>query len=257
MSEPVITIRDAGPVRWITLNRPDVRNALNAELIEALQGALADPGPARVLAVTGVGNVFSAGADLAELQSLQDATREDNLADSLRLAELFQAIAEHPLPVIAAVNGHAIGGGAGLAIACDFAVAVTGAKFGFTEVRLGFVPAIVMNFLLRAVGENVARALCITGRLEPMEDARRLGLVQLLVEPGGLEGAVAEIGVEIARASPDAIARTKSLFEMLRNVSLREGLRRAAEENAEARGTEECREGIAAFLEKRKPGWAP
>ena len=257
MSESLVLVRDVGPVRWLTLNRPDKRNALSADLIRSLRAELRDTGDARALAITGAEPVFSAGADLAGLQALQGASREENLADSLNIADLFQSIAEHPLPVIAAVNGHAIAGGAGLAIACDFAVAVRGAKFGFSEVRIGFVPAIVMNFLLRAVGENVARALCITGRLEPMEDARRLGLVQMLVEPGDLESAVAAIGAEIAAASPEAIARTKALFLRLRTLPLRQGLRVAAEENAEARGTDECREGVAAFLEKRKPNWTP
>jgi len=259
MSGDVLTVRDEGPVRWLVLNRPEKRNALNAELVSALMGALekAKSSEARCVAVTGAGEVFSAGADLAAMQAMQTATRDQNLADSLLLADLFQAIAEHPLPVVAAVNGHAIAGGAGLAIACDFAIGVKGAKFGFSEVRIGFIPAIIMNFVLRAVGENVARALCITGRLEPMEDARRLGLVQMVVPRDALEGAVADIGNEIAGASPEAIARTKALFLKLRHLPLREALRVAAEENAEARGTPDCKEGIAAFLEKRKPKWAP
>jgi methylglutaconyl-CoA hydratase len=152
--------RDEGIVRWLVLNRPEKRNALDAEMVTRLMDELegARGTQARCLAITGAGSVFSAGADLAALQALQRATREENLADSLRLAELFQAIAEHPLPVLAAVNGHAIAGGAGLAIACDFAVGVEGAKLGFTEVRIGFIPAIILNFVLRAVGENVARS---------------------------------------------------------------------------------------------------
>jgi len=204
---------------------------------------------------TGAGTAFSAGADLAALQAMRRASREENLTDSIAIADLFERIARHPLPVIAAVNGHAVAGGAGLAIACDFSVGVRDAKFGFSEVKIGFIPAIVMNFLLRAVGENVARALCITGRLEPMDDARRLGLVQMVVEHDALGAAVQSIGDEIAAASPEAIARTKALFLKLRPLPLAEGLRAAAEENAEARGTDECREGVAAFLEKRKPRW--
>jgi len=255
----ILHVRDEGPVRWLVLDRPDKRNALNAELVKRLQEELerARDCAARCIAITGSGSTFSAGADLEELRKMQTASWEKNLADSLQIADLFQAIAEHPLPVIAAVNGHAIAGGAGLAVACDFAIAAAGARFGFPEVRIGFVPAIVMNFLLRAVGENLARALCITGRLEPMEDARRLGLVQMVVEPDELERVVASIGEEIAGASREAIARTKALFLKLRPLPLEEGLRAAAEENAEARGTDDCQEGIAAFLEKREPKWAP
>ncbi len=255
----LVLVRDEGPVRWLTLNRPEKRNAINGSLVEALKLALEDAkdSSARCVAITGAGTAFSAGADLAALQSMRTASWEENLTDSLALADLFERISNHPLPVIAAVNGHAVAGGAGLAIACDFAVGVDDAKLGFSEVKVGFVPAVVMNFLLRAVGENVARALCITGRLEPMADARRLGLVQMVVARDALETAVQSIGDEIASASPEAIARTKALFLKLRPLPLTEGLRAAAEENAEARGTDECKEGIAAFLEKRKPRWTP
>jgi methylglutaconyl-CoA hydratase len=248
-----VLVRDAGPVRWLTLNRLDKRNAFSADLIAALKAALRDPGPARLLAITGAGTTFSAGADLAELQKAQSATREEHVAVARSLADLLLLIADHPLPVVAAVNGHALGGGAGLVVACDFAFAVPTARIGFTEVRLGFVPAIVMNFLLRAVSERVARDLCLTGRQIEAAEAASLGLLRVT---GDLEAAVRALGDEIAQTGPDAVAHTKRLLVALRHLPLSDGLARACEENALARTSPDFREGVAAFLEKRKPNWS-
>jgi len=258
MSEPLVLVRDEGPVRWLTLNRPDKRNPLSGELVFELLAALdaARDADVRCVAITGAGSCFSAGADLAALQAMQAATHEANLADSKVLASLFRVIAEHPLPIVAAVNGHAIGGGAGLAVACDMTIAAKGARLGFTEVRIGFVPAIVLNFLLRVAGEKTARELCLTGRRIEAAEARTLGLVGRVVELEALPNAVAELGDEIRQASPVAVATTKQLFLDLRHLPLEDGLRRGAEANARARGTDDCREGIAAFLEKRKPRWS-
>jgi len=257
VSDAAVLVRDEGPVRWLTLNRPAQRNALGGELVDALEGALEDAreSRARCVALTGAGTTFSAGADLKALEAMRDAPYAVNLADSQRLANLFAVIASHPLPVVAAVNGHAIGGGAGLAVACDLTIAAAGATFGFSEVRIGFIPAIVLNFLLRTAGEKVARDLCLTGRRLPVEEAAALGLMNGVVPHADLPGAVAAIGAEIARCGPHAVAETKQLFLRLRHLPLDEGLAAAAEENARARGTDECREGIAAFLEKRNPNW--
>ncbi len=183
---------------------------------------------------------------------MQAATREQHLADARSLAELFQMIAEHPLPVVAAVNGHALGGGAGLVAACDFAFAVPAAKIGFTEVRLGFVPAIVLNFLLRAVSERVARDLCLTGRQLEAAEARSLGLWRVT---DNLDAAVAALGDEIAQCGPGAVAHTKRLFLALRHLPLSDGLAKACDENATARMSADFREGVSAFLEKRPPTW--
>jgi methylglutaconyl-CoA hydratase len=252
LSAPPVLVRDDGPVRWLTLNRAAQRNALDAELVEALRRALADPGPARCFALTGSGTAFSAGADLKALQAMRSATFEENLADSGRLAALLREIAENPLPVVAAVNGPALGGGAGLAVACDVAFAHRDAVLGFPEVRIGFVPAIVLGFVVRAVGERQARRLCLTGRRLDAGEAGRLGLCSVVDD---LAGAVAAFGDEVAGASPQAVAHTKRLFVALRHLPLAEALRTAAEENARARSTEDCREGIDAFLEKREPRW--
>ncbi len=245
----MIDIRDEGCVRWLTLNRPEKRNALNAAMVTALKESLKDTGDARCLAITGAGNTFSAGADLAELQAMQDRSYEENLADSRHLSELFVEITRHPLPVVAALNGHAIAGGAGLAVACDFTFATPGALFGFTEVRVGFIPAIVMNFLVRAAGEKVARALCLSGRRLPVEELEQLGLLAVVPDLGA---AVADLGARIARSSPEAIAATKRHFLELFPLDLEASI--AA--NARARGTDDCKEGIAAFLEKRTPRWS-
>jgi methylglutaconyl-CoA hydratase len=254
----LVLVEDAGCVRWLTLNRPEKRNALSEELVEALSEALADAkgSKARCVAITGAGSVFCAGADLATLKDLRSASFTENLADSFLLADLLLDICEHPLPVIAAVNGHALGGGAGLAAACDITVAQKSAKIGFTEVRIGFVPAIVLNFLLRTVGEKAARELCLTGRPISAEEGAAMGLVNRVVSATALKGAVKALGEEIAQCGPQAIATTKALFLKLGPLSLKEGLDQAAQANAEARESEDCLEGVDAFLEKRKPRWS-
>jgi methylglutaconyl-CoA hydratase len=252
LSGPPVLVRDDGPVRWLTLNRPAQRNALDAELVAALRRELASPGAARCLALTGSGTAFSAGADLKALQAMRTATFEENLADSSGLAALLGEIAANPLPVVAAVNGAALGGGAGLAVACDAAFAHPSAVLGFPEVRIGFVPAIVLGFVVRAVGERQARQLCLTGRRLTAAEAALVGLCSVADD---LEGAVQSFGAEIAGTSPEAVARTKRLFVATRHLPLAEALRVGAEENARARETEDCREGIAAFLERRDPRW--
>jgi methylglutaconyl-CoA hydratase len=224
-----------------------------ASLQEALDAAKGSS--ARCLALTGEGEAFSAGADLKALEELSRSGYEENLADSTRLARLFETIATHPLPVIAAVNGHAIAGGAGLAVACDLTVAAEGALLGFTEVRIGFLPAIILNFILRAAGEKAARDLCLTGRRIDAAEALRRGLLSEVVPGDRLAARVREIGAEFAKAGPAAVAATKALFLRLRHLPLDAGLRLGAEENARSRAGDEWREGVRAFLEKRRPAW--
>ncbi|MEE8107169.1 MAG: enoyl-CoA hydratase-related protein [Planctomycetota bacterium] len=259
MSEPLVLVRDEGPVRWLTLNRPDQRNALSGDLVQACRDAFADAqeSSARCIALTGAGKVFSSGADLKALKAMRAASLEENTADSRALADLLYDIQAHPLPVIAAVNGHAIAGGSGLTAACDLTVAVEGALFGFTEVRIGFVPAIVLNFLLRTVGEKTVRDLALTGRRLPAGEALALGLINEVCDAGGLAARIAALGAEFQRCSPEAIAHTKRLILELGPQSLRDGLTAAARANAEARRTSDCQEGVDAFLAKRPPRWAP
>jgi len=251
--------RRTGPVLTITLDRPDVRNALSADLVDALRRALDDAaGDAalRAVVLAGSGSVFSAGADLAALQALQSASAEANLADSERLAGLFETIYRHPLPVIAKVHGHAIAGGCGLAAVCDVSVAATVAKLGFTETRIGFVPAIVGVFVVRKLGEAAARDLLLRGHLIPADEAARIGLVTRAVAPEDLDVTVDALTAEFAReTSRSAVALTKRLLADVPSMGLAEGLSYAARLNALTRSTDDCRDGVAAFLDKRDPPW--
>src|SRR5271169_2987452 len=172
-------------VATITLNRPDKRNAISYELIQDLIRALEEVGSssAGILILTGAGKAFSSGLDLDNLKALIGRTPEQNLQDSRTMVSLFRSLYEFPKPTIAAVNGAAIAGGTGLALLCDFTLAAPDAKFGYTEVRIGFVPAIVSTFLLRQVGEKIARDLLLTGRLFDAEEALRIGLLTQVVPP--------------------------------------------------------------------------
>ncbi|MDX1438331.1 MAG: enoyl-CoA hydratase-related protein [Rubricoccaceae bacterium] len=248
-----------GVVLTITLDRADKRNALNTSLVSELKDALthaAEDASLRVVVLTGAGEVFSAGADLASLQALQTASYEDNLADSAHLAELFELIVRHPKPIIARVNGHAIAGGCGLAAVCDFAIAADGAKLGFTETRIGFVPAIVSIFVLRKLGESAARDLLLRGHLISSAEAARIGLITKSVAAGELDQEVDVLASELAtRTSGTAIELTKRLLANLQGMSLSEALSHASKVNAEARGTDDCKAGIDAFLNKLDPPW--
>lgn len=249
----------AGPVATLTLDRPAKRNALNRSLVDALRDALADlaaDDAIRVLVLTGAGDVFSAGADLAALRALQDATPLENRDDSAELAALFADIYRHPKPVIAKVNGHAIAGGCGLAAVCDWAVAAAPAKLGFTEVRIGFVPAIVSVFVTRKLGEAAARDLLLRGRLIAAPEAAKQGLITRAVPPEALDDTVDEIAREIAReTSASAVQLTKQLLADVQGMGGQEALDHAVTVNAFARGTADCRAGIAAFLDKEDPPW--
>jgi methylglutaconyl-CoA hydratase len=223
--------------------------------LHATLAGLAGEHQIRAVVLTGAGEAFSSGADLASLRALLDATSEANKADSLALARLMETIFTLPLPVIAAVEGAAIAGGAGLACACDLVVAGRGARLGFTEVRLGFVAAVVSVFLVRAVGEKHARELLLTGKLIEADEAYRMGLVNEVVDDGSaLERAMALAG-EVARNSSSALAASKELLALIPPMAASEGLRYASGLNAWVRTTADLREGVTAFLEKRAPGW--
>ena len=249
----------SGSTLTLTLDRPDKRNALSADLVGALKAALADAatdGALRVIVLTGAGRAFSAGADLAALQALQTASAEANLTDSEHLAGLFEAIYRHPKPVIAKVNGHAIAGGCGLAAVCDFSIVAEGAKLGFTETRIGFVPAIVTVFVLRKLGEAAARDLLLRGHLIEAAEAAQMGLVTHAVSPEDLDEAVDTLAHELAtETSASALALTKELLADVPGMGLAEALSHAARLNALARATDDCKAGVAAFLNKTSPPW--
>jgi methylglutaconyl-CoA hydratase len=247
---------DAG-VATITLNRPDKRNAISFELIEDLQGALDEiaKSDALVLILTGAGKAFCSGLDLDNLKALLGRSPEQNLQDSQTMVRLFRALYEFPKVTIAAVNGAAIAGGTGLALLCDFTLAVPEAKFGYTEVRIGFVPAIVSTFLLRQVGEKQARDLLLTGRLFGADEAARMGLINEIVPPESLMTRARELASLLMENSPTSLRATKQLLTDQAGCELDVQLDAALRENAAIRNTADFREGISSFLEKRKPTW--
>ena len=247
---------EKGRVATLFLNDPERRNPLSPKMVEGLLAALeeleADQG-VRALVLTGRGQAFSAGADLAFLERVTEMGAEENYRHSLSLMALFRRLYAFPKPTVAAVNGPAVAGGAGLATACDLVVMEEGAKLGYTEVKIGFVAALVSVILVRAVGEKVAKDLLLTGRLLEAKEAKALGLVNRLSPPGkALEVAVA-LAEEVAQNAPSSLRLTKELLLALPGMGLEDGFRLAALANAWVRETGDLKEGIRAFFEKRKP----
>jgi len=246
-------------IAYITLNRPDKRNALNfqvvAELKEAFKQAQSDEN-AKVIVLKAEGKVFCAGADLEYLQTLQKNTFEENLADSSHLKELFELIYTHPKIVIAQIHGHAIAGGAGLAAVCDFSFSVPEAQFGYTEVKIGFIPAIVMVFLLRKIGEGRAKELLLSGDLISAQKAKEYGLINYIVEAENLASEVEKFALHLCRNnSAQSLATTKQMIARVQEMPLSEALNFAAKQNATARESTDCKKGIASFLEKNPLKW--
>lgn len=244
-------------VATLMLNRPDKRNAISFELIDDLLRALEEvaKSEALILILTGAGKAFCSGMDLDNLKSLLGRTPEQNLQDSQTMVRLFRALYEFPKVTIAAVNGAAIAGGAGLALLCDFTLAVPEAKFGYTEVRIGFVPAIVSTFLLRQVGEKQARDLLLTGRLFGAEEAGHMGLINEVVPPEDLMMRARKLAASLLENSPASLRTTKQLLTDHARTELDAQIDAAVRENAAIRTTADFREGITSFLEKRKPVW--
>jgi methylglutaconyl-CoA hydratase len=245
-------------ILWVTLNRPEKRNALSPQMIEELTAVLAGAGEdvrCGVVVLTGAGSAFCAGLDLEHLESLEHRSAAEHREDSERIARLFRVLYDCPRPTIAAVNGAAIAGGCGIATLCDFTLAVPRAKFGYTEVRIGFIPAIVSTFLLGQVGEKQARDLLLTGRIFEAAEAHSLGLVNELVEPEGLVQAAERLAGQLLENSPEALAATKRLLSANAGAGLDAEMETAIQANADARLTGDFREGIRAFLEKRVPKW--
>ena len=252
-----LTLAYEGATATLTLNRPDKRNAISYELIEEIQLALrkVEESPAQILILTGSGAAFCSGLDLDYLREITRHTQDENLADSKWIALMFRELYDFPKVTIAAVNGPAIAGGCGLATLCDFTLASAEAKFGYTEVRVGFVPAIVSTFLLRQVGEKQARDLLLTGRIIDAEEAHRLGLVNEVVQPDNLLPRAHELAKTLGANSPASLLATKRLLKAFSHMELDRQLATAVEENARIRTTQDFREGVSSFLEKRKPSW--
>ncbi len=245
-------------IATLTFTRPEKRNALSPEMIRELMAAFdeLEISPARVIVLTGAGKAFCAGMDLGSLQEIAGQGAEESAFQSSRtIAKLFRRIYEFPKPLVAAVNGAAIAGGCGIATLCDFTVAVPEAKFGYTEVRIGFVPAIVSVFLVRQVGEKVARDLLLTGRIFDAREAYELGLVSEVTKSEGLLEYARALAISLLEASPVSLASTKRLLAELARRELDRELDLAIEANARIRLSADFREGLASFLEKRKPNW--
>ncbi len=258
MSEALVVRRDAADgVRTLALNRPGKRNALSAEMVRqlsrSLEDASRDPG-VRVVAIRGEGPDFCAGADLGELAASQALGPEAGLADAMRLGELFVRIRRLPRPVVAVVAGRALGGGCGLATACDLVIARQDAVFGYPEVHLGFVPALVMSILRRKVGESIALELLLKGHRVGAARAGSVGLVNRVIEEAGFEAAAADYLSDLAARPPAAVALAKRLFHGLDGVGFEDSIARGAEVNALARMTEDCRRGVEEFLRRRHRG---
>jgi methylglutaconyl-CoA hydratase len=239
----------------VTLNRPDKRNAISPQMISELQSALdsIEKSPARIGILTGAGKAFCAGMDLETLSAIARQSQQENLDDSRKMAHMFRRIWGFSKPLIAAVNGAALAGGCGIATICDFTLAVPEAKFGYTEVKIGFLPAIVSVFLTRQIGDKRSRDLLLTGRLVTAEEAKQLGLVNEIVAPERLMDRARELAATLIEASPTSLTRTKRLLTAA--VSVDADLQRAIQENASIRNTRDLEEGLAAFLEKRRPQW--
>jgi methylglutaconyl-CoA hydratase len=247
-----------GKIATLTLNRPEKRNAISHALIDDFLAALAEveSSPAQVLILTGEGKAFSAGMDLEDLKALVTHTLEENRRHSERIATLFRSLYNFPKTTIAAVHGPAIAGGTGLATLCDFTLASANATFGYTEVRIGFVPAVVSAFLIRQVGEKDARDLLLTGRIITAAEAYRMGLVNEVVELTSLMPAALQLAAQLLENSPASLRATKALLREYGRDSLERDIRIGMAANASVRMSPDFEEGVRSFLERRKPHWS-
>lgn len=246
-------------VGWIYLNRPEVHNAFNSTMIAEMLEVCAkikNDDTIRVVALTGKGKSFCAGADLNWMREIIDYSFEQNLEESLQLAELHHQIYSLPKPTVAMVNGTAIGGGTGYLSACDIAITTDKAKFGLSEVKLGLVPAAISPYVVRKIGESKARQYFLTGERISAEKAREIGLINEVVPQERLQARVDEIIAQLLTSGPEALASCKELLYHVPRLSEEEVKEYTARMIANLRISAEGQEGMAAFLEKRKPRWA-
>ena len=246
------------PSAVIRLNRPEVRNALSPDMVKLFHQALdqlEERDDIAAVVVTGEGKAFCGGADLRVLQEMATQSVEEVRRDSRALMQLFSRIYEFPKPVIAAVNGPAAGGGCGLVSVCDIVLAVEGTTFAYSETKVGFIPALVAVFLVRICGEKRARELLLTARTFPVEEAQEIGLVNAIVDPASLLDQARESVKTIAQNSPVAMSLTKELIRDVYGLSLQEALDAALQLNVLVRTSDDFKEGVTSFLEKRPPQW--
>jgi methylglutaconyl-CoA hydratase len=260
MADKLTSLRrtDEGPVATVTLARPVARNALDAALIEEITRCfeeLAEDEGVRVVVLTGEGSSFCAGADIGYMRDTVSFSYQENLEDARRLAEMFRAVDDLPKPVVARVRGAAVGGGAGLVAATDFAVAEEGTRFAFSEVRLGIAPATIAPFVVRKIGHSLARALFLTGERFSADRAREIGLVHEVVPEGGVDAAVEKVSEQLLQGGPAAQAAIKEVLQQIEATEPMEALGIMTQLIAVLRVGEEGQEGLGAFLEKREPFW--
>jgi methylglutaconyl-CoA hydratase len=258
-SQDLVLYQVRDRVATITLNRPGKRNTLNPELVAALDEAItaaSDDDAVKIILIRANGDVFCAGADLAVLRELRSASYEENLEDSRRLANMFFRIHDCPKVVIAAVHGHAIAGGCGLVTVCDLSIAQHGARLGYSETRIGFVPAIVARFLVRKTGITIAKRLLLSGELVDAAEAATLGLVTEAAAPENFEERIGYwTSTLLTKTSGEALSATKKLIHFVTDHSRDEAVRYAIETNALSRGTADCKKGIDTFLSGGKIVW--
>jgi methylglutaconyl-CoA hydratase len=259
VSDEFLDVRRDGPVERLTLNRPDVRNAFNEHVIAELTAwaaatrAAATGGDVRAVVIAGAGKTFCAGADVTWMAKTVRYTEEENLRDATAMSRMFAAIDALPVPVIGRVHGAALGGGAGLAAVCDIVVAETDALFGFTETKLGILPAVISPFALAKIGRSAARELFLTGARFSAARAKEIGLVRAVVPAAELDAAVDGYVREILTAGPEAIAAAKALIPDVWRRTVDDATAITAAAIAARRVSKEGQEGLKAFLEKRKP----
>lgn len=252
-----VRIDSQGPVTTIRLHRPEARNAFNETLIAELTRAFESvPAAARAVILTGEGAAFCAGADVAWMKKSREYTEEENARDAAAMAAMLRTIDECPKPVIARVNGHALGGGSGLVAACDIAIAAEGALFGFTEVRLGIMPAVISTFVLPKIGLRAARRYFLTGERFGAKEAAAMGLVHDVVAPDALDSKIQAMTGDLLQCGPRAVEAAKKLLREVAGISRDQAVEHTVRAIARLRVTPEAQEGLGAFLEKRKPGWS-
>jgi methylglutaconyl-CoA hydratase len=257
-----LTTKRDGAVEYVTLNRPDVRNAFNehviAELTEwaARTREAAERHDVRVAVLAGAGKMFCAGADVTWMAKTVQYTEEENLRDATAMSKMFAALNELPLALIGRVQGAALGGGAGLAAVCDIVVAAEDAVFGFTEVKLGILPAVISPFALAKIGRSAARELFLTGARFTASRAKEIGLVHAVVSAADLDATVAAYVRELLSAGPEAVAAAKALIPSVWERPVEDAMPLTARAIAARRVSPEGQEGLKAFLEKRAPHWS-
>jgi methylglutaconyl-CoA hydratase len=259
MAYQTLSLETTGEIATLTLNRPEKRNAISSEMIADLFSAFAkvEASRARVLILTGSGKSFCSGMDLEELKAIATQSPTEHLEDARRMARLLRRIWGFPKPTIAAVNGSAIAGGCGIATLCDFTISAPEATFGYPEVRIGFLPAIVSVFLTRQVGEKHARDLLLSGRIIDAAEALRLGLITKVATSQDSMAAAKAQAAELLACSPLSLLKTKKMLCNFAAPALDRELELAIAEGAQIRSKPDFREGLASFLEKRPPRWSP